>query len=278
MKNKTISLRALLCMLGCGAAILLLALLPAAVLAAGDTARFGKTYAVAGSYISMTPTKDDYYLLRTLRSRASAHSREFSSENKELYLAAGSSVSTMIRDDAMGAYADTLLAGMVADGALPEEWARGIDERVHAPSQDANAGAADLNGYTEAGYYYSSDTLGFITICGVAQSNRYEAWTVLRMVVESRTGQVVSLWINSDAELPLPDPAVALPAWLAETGLDELGDWAPPTGTSYENSGLWSARGEALALCASHTYTRQDGSTAWFLNMDLMPYEEQELR
>ena len=133
--------------------------------------------------------------------------------------------------------------------------------------------------------YYSVDTLGFVTITMFTLRGQ-QARTAWTLTLDSRTGQVVSLWLSAEAPLgevewtdgeqavlehadPLPTPDKdALLAWANELGLETLGDWTEPGG-SYTNA-LYSPNGRALLTAACHPYTA-DGGTYWYLSMAVTP-------
>ena len=176
------------------------------------------------------------------------------------------------------------LEHLADSGVLPAPW---LDAMV-TPEQQANmfyfydAGGAEYwLGYP----YYSVDTLGFVTITMFTLRGQ-QARTAWTLTLDSRTGQVVSLWLSAEAPFgevewtdgeqavperadPLPTPDKdALLAWANELGLETLGDWTEPGG-SYSNA-LYSPNGRALLTAASHPYTA-DGGTYWYLSMAVTP-------
>ena len=174
------------------------------------------------------------------------------------------------------------LEHLADSGVLPAPW---LDAMV-TPEQQAgmfyDAGGAEYwLGYP----YYSVDTLGFVTITMFTLRGQ-QARTAWTLTLDSRTGQVVSLWMSVEAPLgevewtngeqavlehanPLPAPDKdALLAWANELGLETLGDWTEPGG-SYANA-LYSPNGRALLTASSHPYTA-DGGTYWYLSMAVTP-------
>lgn len=258
----------------CALCVVLLALLPAGMFALTDTARFGEKHSVANAYTTPTPEKDDFYLLRMLNNRTTATKSSLydatpqKGEANAFYRAAQSSIDTMVCDWSMGQYARRLLSDMADSGALPQEWYAAVD-----------AEAAELeNKNSAAPYYYSTDTLGFVTICCFEGTTDIDRTTLFRLTVESHTGVVVSLWISSAAELTAPTMPDALQAWVEQAGLSDLGDWISPTGTTYAYTGLWSARGEVLALCSSHAYSLTQNDQRYFLSMEMVPCTAERLQ
>ena len=174
------------------------------------------------------------------------------------------------------------LEHLADSGVLPAPW---LDAMV-TPEQQAgmfyDAGGAE---YWLSYPYYSVDTLGFVTITMFTLRGQ-QARTAWTLTLDSRTGQVVSLWMSVEAPLgevewtngeqavlehadPLPAPDKdALLAWANELGLETLGDWTEPGG-SYANA-LYSPNGRALLTAASHPYTA-DGGTHRYLSMAVTP-------
>ena len=273
----------------CALAVACSAAAPAAVLAAADARTMNTVSRSAQPFTASVPCADDYYILRqlTLRNEGrNEHPQELPNlpnADRGLFIGASTSLINMsagyvsIYDKARAA-----LEHLADSGVLPAPW---LDAMV-TPEQQAgmfyDAGGAEYwLGYP----YYSVDTLGFVTITMFTLRGQ-QARTAWTLTLDSRTGQVVSLWLSAEAPLgevewtdgeqavlehadPLPTPDKdALLAWANELGLETLGDWTEPGG-SYTNA-LYSPNGRALLTAACHPYTA-DGGTYWYLSMAVTP-------
>ena len=276
----------------CALAVACSAAAPAAVLAAADARTMNTVRRSVQPFTASVPCADDYYILRqlTLRSEGrNEHPQELPNlpnADRGLFIGASTSLINMsagyvsIYEKARAA-----LEHLADSGVLPAPW---LDAMV-TPEQQAgmfyDAGGAEYwLGYP----YYSVDTLGFVTITMFTLRGQ-QARTAWTLTLDSRTGQVVSLWMSVEAPLgevewtngeqavlehadPLPAPDKdALLAWANELGLETLGDWTEPGG-SYSNA-LYSPNGRALLTAASHPYTA-DGGTYWYLSMAVTPETE----
>ena len=276
----------------CALAVACSAAAPAAVLAAADARTMNTVRRSAQPFTASVPCADDYYILRqlTLRNEGrNEHPQELPdlpNADRGLFIGASTSLINMsagyvsIYEKARAA-----LEHLADSGVLPAPW---LDAMV-TPEQQAgmfyDAGGAEYwLGYP----YYSVDTLGFVTITMFTLRGQ-QARTAWTLTLDSRTGQVVSLWMSVEAPLgevertngeqavlehadPLPAPDKdALLAWANELGLETLGDWTEPGG-SYSNA-LYSPNGRALLTAASHPYTA-DGGTYWYLSMAVTPETE----
>ena len=273
----------------CALAVACSAAAPAAVLAAADARTMNTVRRSAQPFTASVPCADDYYILRqlTLRNEGrNEHPQELPdlpNADRGLFIGASTSLINMsagyvsIYEKARAA-----LEHLADSGVLPAPW---LDAMV-TPEQQAgmfyDAGGAEYwLGYP----YYSVDTLGFVTITMFTLRGQ-QARTAWTLTLDSRTGQVVSLWMSVEAPLgevewtngeqavlehadPLPAPDKdALLAWANELGLETLGDWTEPGG-SYSNA-LYSPNGRALLTAASHPYTA-DGGTHRYLSMAVTP-------
>ena len=273
----------------CALAVACSAAAPAAVLAAADARTMNTVRRSVQPFTASVPCADDYYILRqlTLRNEGrNEHPQELPdlpNADRGLFIGASTSLINMsagyvsIYEKARAA-----LEHLADSGVLPAPW---LDAMV-TPEQQAgmfyDAGGAEYwLGYP----YYSVDTLGFVTITMFTLRGQ-QARTAWTLTLDSRTGQVVSLWMSVEAPLgevertngeqavlehadPLPAPDKdALLAWANELGLETLGDWTEPGG-SYSNA-LYSPNGRALLTAASHPYTA-DGGTYWYLSMAVTP-------
>ena len=250
----------------CAAAIVPLAAIPLGWFALTDAALVGQTHPQKAPYTSVVPTGDDYYLLRQLNTRVELARRSYSGsmysagdgvEGMYLFGATYSGGMTYAAED-MQQYRDEVLQTMVDGGVLPQTWYDQVKEEID---------------YWAAPTYYSTDSLGFLRLKTYVGENSQTC--LLNLEVDSRTGKVVALWISALQGHEI-DPANALPAWVELNELDGLGDWAVPTGTDYEQSGLYSKNGQALMTCATGVDTYSSSSeTRQFLSLQLGPYTKE---
>lgn len=273
----------------CALAVLCSAVAPSAVLAAADARTMNTVRRSAQHFTASVPCADDYYILRQLTLRNEGRNeqlRDFSDVNnadRGLFIGASTSLSTMTAGyESIYDKARAALEHLADSGVLPAPWldAMATPEQQTDMFYDAG-GAAYWLGYP----YYSVDTLGFVTITMFTLRGQ-QARTAWTLTLDSRTGQVVSLWLSAEAPLgemewtdgeqavlvradPLPAPDQdALLAWANELGLETLGDWTEPGG-SYTNA-LYSPNGRALLTAACHPYTA-DERTYWYLSMAVTP-------
>ena len=273
----------------CALAVACSAAAPAAVLAAADARTMNTVRRSVQPFTASVPCADDYYILRQLTLRSEGRNEhpqelpELPNADRGLFIGASTSLSTMTAGyESIYEKARAALEHLADSGVLPAPW---LDAMV-TPEQQAgmfyDAGGAEYwLGYP----YYSVDTLGFVTITMFTLRGQ-QARTAWTLTLDSRTGQVVSLWLSAEAPFgevewtdgeqavperadPLPTPDKdALLAWANELGLETLGDWTEPGG-SYANA-LYSPNGRALLTAASHPYTA-DGGTYWYLSMAVTP-------
>ena len=273
----------------CALAVACSAAAPAAVLAAADARTMNTVRRSAQPFTASVPCADDYYILRQLTLRNEGRNEhpqelpELPNADRGLFIGASTSLITMTAGyESIYDKARAALEHLADSGVLPAPW---LDAMV-TPEQQAgmfyDAGGAEYwLGYP----YYSVDTLGFVTITMFTLRGQ-QARTAWTLTLDSRTGQVVSLWLSAEAPLgevewtggeqavlehadPLPAPDKdALLAWANELGLETLGDWTEPGG-SYTNA-LYSPNGRALLTAACHPYTA-DGGTYWYLSMAVTP-------
>lgn len=275
----------------CALAVACSAAAPAAVLAAADARTMNTVRRSVQPFTASVPCADDYYILRQLTLRSEGRNeqpRELPdppNADRGLFIGASTSLTTMTAGyESIYDKARAALEHLADSGVLPAPW---LDAMVTPEQQtnmfyDYDAGGAEYwLGYP----YYSVDTLGFVTITMFTLRGQ-QARTAWTLTLDSRTGQVVSLWLSAEAPLgevewtdgeqavlehadPLPTPDKdALLAWANELGLETLGDWTEPGG-SYTNA-LYSPNGRALLTAACHPYTA-DGGTYWYLSMAVTP-------
>ncbi len=250
----------------CAAAIVPLAAIPLGWFALTDAAMVGQTHTQQTPYTSLVPTGDDYYLLRQLNTRVELAWRNYNGQMystedgiEGMYFSGATYSGGMTYADAdMQQYRDEVLQTLVDGGVLPQAWWDQVKEEID---------------YWAAPTYYSTDSLGFLRLKTYVGENSQTC--LLNMEVDSRTGKVVALWISALQRHEI-DPAVALPAWVELNELDGLGDWTVPTGTDYEQSGLYSENGQALMTCATGEDTfSSSGESRQFLSLQLGPYTKE---
>ena len=246
----------------CAAAIVPLAAIPLGWFALTDAALVGQRQNQETPYTSMVPTGDDYYLLRQLNTRVKLALRGstgpmYSEEDgvQGMYVSGATYSGGMnYADSDMVDYRDEVLKTLVEGGVLPQTWYDQVMEEID---------------YWAGSTYYSTDSLGFLRLKTYVGEN--SGICLLNLEVDSRTGKVVSLWISALQGHEI-DASTALPAWVELNELDGLGDWAVPTGTDYEQSGLYSQNGQALMTCATGVDTYSDyGDLRQFLSLQLGP-------
>lgn len=275
----------------CALAVACSAAAPSAVLAAADARTMNTVRRSAQPFTAAVPCADDYYILRQLTLRSEGRivqPREDSDAGdagRGLYIGASTSVYAMTAGyTAIYDKARTALEDLADKGILPAPWLDAIATPERQSNMIYRSGSAE---YWLDYPYYSVDTLGFVTITMFTLRGEQPctAWT---LTLDSRTGQVVSLWLSAEPRwaqvesaddkqvllradpLPAPDQD-ALLAWANELGLETLGDWAEPGG-SY-SSALYSRNGQALLTAACHPYTVGE-RTYWYLSMAVTPEAE----
>lgn len=239
----------------CAAAVAVCAAAPAVFLRGVDAAYFGRQQTVADPYTAPTPTGKDYYLLRQLRARQTqrtaveAEPAEAAPMRPQIYISqnAGYFGSMDWNADYKITVADALQS--LADaGAIPQPW-------VDCALDWTDTESPDYTDYSGAYYpmntvYYTFDSVGVLVLhrCMVLDGS---VCTALSLTMDSRTGQVISVWISAPGEKDLPDAdETALTAFAEQAGLASLGDWATRTDWSYTTA-LYSQNGGAV-VAADH--------------------------
>lgn len=239
-------LRRLLPLALCGLAVAALGAIPPAWFALTDAALLNRGLSQSDPYTSLSPTADDYYLIRQLRTQmentllanqtgTAVHPEV--EQSRSVYLPAEEfrySMSTAGSD--MRDYLESLLAELYEGDVLTQT---AYDRIMQAVTSTDSQGIV----------YYSTDSLGFVRLSIFSDTDNENLPTV-SLMVDSKTGRVVWGWFCLPEPLYL-DPAVALPAWVELSGLDGLGDWGPPPGQDYAESGLYSRNGQLLVACAT---------------------------
>ena len=188
----------------CALAVACSAAAPAAVLAAADARTMNTVRRSAQPFTASVPCADDYYILRQLTLRSEGRNEqarelpELPNANRGLFIGASTSLTTMTAGyESIYDKARAALEHLADSGVLPAPW---LDAMV-TPEQQAgmfyDAGGAEYwLGYP----YYSVDTLGFVTITMFTLRGQ-QARTAWTLTLDSRTGQVVSLWMSVEAPL-----------------------------------------------------------------------------
>ena len=240
---------------GCAAVMVLGALAPAAMFAIADTTLFSSREQTDGGYQSLTPKGSDYYLVRMLHERRDANYESSLSDGSGqggFYYQTYASTGSLPLDYNLAPKVEQVMDEYVGLGILDSSWVDGF-------YQDLAADGLTLD-YNLSG---SSDTLGFLSIaCDAGDVRR------LGITMEAHTGKVVELYIRTTwpGLAEFSDAREILNQWIALNDLEDLGDWAVPTGTCWEDFGLYSARGELMAICwLSET---ENGSVFW---LELQP-------
>ena len=261
----------------CGLLVVALALMPLGWFALNDQALFRRQQTAETAYTSITPEAGDYYLLRQLEARENGSASNWTGQvfdpDGNFYMPANIDVSGMIQSDAVRELSLTRMEEMVQAGILPQAW-----------YDTARSNLEMLEDTGTGGCYSTTDSLGFIQIMAIevqgdgSSGYRYLQRTYYNMQLDSRTGDVVALWVRCPAgeSLDLPDPAQVLPAWAAWCGLEELGDWAAPADTIYAGTGYYSQRGQVLMTCSGGSYNYYDNDTC-YLSYQMLHRTPEEL-
>ena len=103
------------------------------------------------------------------------------------------------------------------------------------------------------------------------------------ITVDSRTGQVLAVWLSAPAGTTLPTLDEGnLRAFVAQAGLTSLGDWTLRDDLNYTNA-LYSCTGEVIAAVDCKTYTENaadvvyDAGTRPYLSLGLYTCAEENL-
>ena len=265
----------LLCALG----VALCAAAPAVFLRGADALYLGHPQTVAVPYAAPVPSGDDYYILRQLQTRQQDQSTatvrdaaQSTSPDREpeppeltgpkLYIGADSSLREM---KSYAGYKTTVadaMQSLVDCGALPQVWADAALNWADTESDEYN----DYSGYYWLDtVYYSFDSAGIVTF------RRYaiyagELRTAFSLVMDSRTGQVISVWISTtESDQPsMPEATTEnLQAFLAQAGLASLGDWTARPDLTYTQA-LYSTNGQALVAADCKNYAIADVTMPYF--------------
>ena len=250
---------------GCALAVALTMLAPLALFAAGDAARFSRGEEMTAPYQPRTVAGDDLYLVRMLAERSDAEVASYQTsmdgageldDSQPIYLSGSDNLQY---SPVLAPRCKEVLSELVDAGVLRYDW---VSTLLDEPDD-----------VTQSWFYGASDTLGFLTISRREEGG--EGQEQMRMTLESRTGKVVALQLDlNTAYATQPDAESVLRAWVAFNDLDILGDWQPPAGTRWQDTGLYSARGGLLATCVSVNLA--EGHMA--ISLDLVPCTPEQLQ
>ena len=244
-----------------------------------DALYLGHPQTVAVPYAAPVPSGDDYYILRQLQTRQQDQSAatvrdtaQSTSPDREpeppeltgpkLYIGADSSLREM---KSYAGYKTTVadaMQSLVDCGALPQVWADAALNWADTESDEYK----DYNGYYWLDtVYYSFDSAGIVTF------RRYaiyagELRTAFSLVMDSRTGQVISVWISTTEsdQASMPEATTEnLQAFLAQAGLTSLGDWTARPDLTYTQA-LYSTNGQALVAADCKNYAIADVTMPYF--------------
>lgn len=270
MKKHPLTARAALVL--CAAGVAVCAAAPAVFLRGADALYLAHPQAVADPYTAPVPSGDDYYLLRQLQARQQTQQADTSRDaarpdnRLKLYISADSTLREMRSDYAYKTTVADTLQGLADSGALPQTWADAAlnwNDTENDYYQDY-----DASGYWLDTIYYSFDSAGIVNF------RRYAIYaeqlrTALSLTMDSRTGQVISVWISTaDGENRPEADEDNLRAFVAQAGLASLGDWTERDDLTYTNA-LYSANGQALAAADCKNYQLEENTTLPYYSMGL---------
>ncbi len=237
---------------GCALVIALGMLAPAAMFALTDTAFFSNREQTGGGYQSLTPKGSDYYLVRMLHERRDANYASNTAQGNGQGGFYYQNTGSLPTDYSLAPKVEQVLSEYSDQEILSTTW---LDLFYYDLAADDVILENSLSG--------TSDTLGFLSVACDQDGIRR-----LGITMEAHTGKVVELFLR----VPGPDyddyPGARqiLNQWIALNDLEGLGDWIVPTGTCWEDFGLYSARGELMATC----WRGSNGTDAFFW-LDLQP-------
>ena len=141
-------------LLGCAALMALLAAVPLGWFALSDAALLDRPAAMTQPYESVTPSGDDFYLIRQLRTQAELVNVDYTGSTKvtgeTIYTPSGDEMMSMRQDYTLAQHADGLLVSLEEAGVLPSDWVYTARNQL------------SVDGYT---IWYSMDSLGFLRLC-----------------------------------------------------------------------------------------------------------------
>ena len=248
-------------------ACLLLAALPVGLFALTDAALLARPHARSIPSHTLAPKGEDLYLVRMLQNRASSKKNTGmmgESNQESLYVAMQNSKELMQQGYYVAEMMRAQLENLRAAQVLPQEWYDVLDDQIR---KNVNC-------------YMGTDSLGFVQMTCFSPTNE-PPYTICTLTLESKTGKIVSFWATRKSVPSTMQPQTTLVFYAQYLQLDMLKDWAPPTGTSFEKSGLYSGFGELLLTCAENNYTdlyAQTQKNAYqYFSLLATPYTEQEM-
>lgn len=271
----------------CALAVTVCAAAPAVFLQGMDALYLAHPQTVADPYTAPAPKAEDYYILRQLQAQQAARETTRRQESAEqpntgspkVYISAATDLYSMETNYDYRTTVAELLQGLADNGTLPQAW-------VNA-ALDWND--TETNSYDDYGSYYWLDTVYYsYDSVGIITFRRYgvyggELRTVFAVTVDSRTGQVLAVWISAPAGSSPPTlNEDNLRAFVAQAGLTSLGDWTLRDDLNYTNA-LYSCNGQALAAVDCKTYAENppdvlyDAGTRPYLSLGLYPCAEENL-
>lgn len=256
----------------CAAVVAVCAVAPAVFLHGVDAAYFGKQQTVADPYTAPEPNAEDYYILRQLRARQTQRTAAQDEPAREepmrpqIYISANTGYFGAMNWNSD--YKETVTAalqGLAASGAVPQAWVDCALDWSDTESPDYID--YDSNYYPMDTIYYSFDSVGVLVLhrCMVLDGT---VSTAFSMTMDSRTGQIISVWISAPDGAALPDADEnALLAFAEQAGLASLGDWAAREDWNYKTA-LYSQNG-GVTVAADHKTYETNGVTRQYYSISI---------
>ncbi len=276
----------------CALGVIVCAAAPALFLRGADALYLDHPQTVADPYTAPEPNGDDYYVLRQLQARQQVEKRtdnpDQGRDGVKLYIGAGSSLWEMNSNTSYKADVTDALQGLVDCGALPQVWA---DAALNWSDTESDYYEGYDTSYWLDTVYYGFDSVGIVTFRRYAMYGD-QLRTAFSLMMDSRTGQVLSVWISmasageamytktptlqEAAPMNMPEATTEnLQAFVAQAGLASLGDWAARDDLTYTNA-LYSANGQALAAADCKDY-QLENTTLPYYSMNITLCAEENL-
>lgn len=260
----------------CALAVAICAAAPAVFLRAMDALYLAHPQTVADPYTAPNPKAEDYYILRQLQAQQAARETTRRQEadgqpsvgSPRVYISGATDLYNMESNYDYRTTAADLLQGLANGGTLPQAW---VDAALDW--NDTETSNYDYYGtyYWLDTVYYSYDSVGVVTF------RRYGVYadqlrTVFAITADSRTGQVLAVWLSAPAgdKLPTLDEG-NLRAFVAQAGLTSLGDWTLRDDLNYTNA-MYSRNGEVIAAVDCKTYAKEDQTEPYSYDAGTRPY------
>ena len=262
----------------CALGVAVCAAAPAVFLRGADALYLDHPQTVADPYTAPEPNGDDYYVLRQLQARQQVEKRtdspEQSGDGVKLYIGAGSTLREMDSNAGYKADVADALQGLVDSGALPQAWA---DAALNWSDTESDYYESYDTSYWLDTVYYSFDSVGIVTFRRYAMYGG-QLRTAFSLTMDSRTGQVMSVWISTaESDRPsMPEATTEnLQAFVAQAGLTSLGDWTARDDLTYTDA-LYSTNGQALAAADCKDY-QLENTTLPYYSMSITLCAEENL-